>query len=302
MGHPFDTIKVRLQTSPRTHFAGPLDCVRQTLAREGVRGLYKGATPPLVGWMFMDSVMLGSLTFYRRLLHENVFNGSSPWLPFVAAVDRLPPGPASVPDGKLPTLGHAVAGVMAGCTVSLIAAPVEHVKARLQIQYAADKRLRLYSGPIDCTRKIVRSFHASSTATLLTFPLVPYTWHIRPIPRPLRNAALPLLLLLLVGFLRRPDPLFHHPYLPLHPRRQLLGRRPVCTGLLADELSVGRGEAADHDGSVGWGAGRWRAEVPAVEGRRWRCVEEGWDEGVLEGIPAVFLEGFSRECDGAGGV
>jgi solute carrier family 25 carnitine/acylcarnitine transporter 20/29 len=45
---------------------------------------------------------------------------------------------------------------MAGWTVSFVAAPVEHVKARLQIQYQADKKTRLYSGPVDCTRKLLR--------------------------------------------------------------------------------------------------------------------------------------------------
>ena len=52
----FDTIKVRLQTSEKVQFKGPLDCLLQTVRHEGVRGLYKGATPPLVGWMFMDSM------------------------------------------------------------------------------------------------------------------------------------------------------------------------------------------------------------------------------------------------------
>lgn len=52
----FDTVKVRLQTSEATQFRGPLDCVLQTVRNEGVRGLYKGATPPLVGWMAMDSL------------------------------------------------------------------------------------------------------------------------------------------------------------------------------------------------------------------------------------------------------
>jgi solute carrier family 25 carnitine/acylcarnitine transporter 20/29 len=33
-----------------------LDCLLQTARNEGVKGLYKGATPPLIGWMFMDSV------------------------------------------------------------------------------------------------------------------------------------------------------------------------------------------------------------------------------------------------------
>lgn len=52
----FDTVKVRLQTSKDGHFKGPLECVLRTVRVEGVSGLYKGATPPLVGWMVMDSV------------------------------------------------------------------------------------------------------------------------------------------------------------------------------------------------------------------------------------------------------
>lgn len=38
-------------------FKGPLDCLKKTLGREGLRGLYKGATPPLFGWAVMDAVM-----------------------------------------------------------------------------------------------------------------------------------------------------------------------------------------------------------------------------------------------------
>lgn len=148
VGHPFDTIKVRLQTSERTQFRGPVDCVMQTLRKEGLKGLYKGATPPLIGWMAMDSIMLGSLTLYRGLLKEYVFTSrvSQPQIPS----ERLT-------TEKLPSLGHGIAGIMAGSTVSFIAAPVEHIKARLQTQYQANKGDRLYSGPIDCTRKIFRA-------------------------------------------------------------------------------------------------------------------------------------------------
>ncbi|KAI9663812.1 MAG: hypothetical protein M1821_007302 [Bathelium mastoideum] len=148
VGHPFDTIKVRLQTSKSTQFRGPLDCLLQTVRNEGVRAVYKGATPPLVGWMVMDSVLMGSMTLYRRLLNDNVFN-------------RTRPDGLGVSERKLPAIGHAIAGVMAGCTVSFIAAPVEHVKARLQVQYQADKSKRLYTGPIDCTKKLLRGYGIS---------------------------------------------------------------------------------------------------------------------------------------------
>lgn len=106
----------------------------------------------------MDSIMLGSLTVYRRLLRENIFNP--------------PMHPLHDPNKLLPAYGHGVAGIMAGATVSFVAAPVEHVKARLQIQYAANKAERLYSGPVDCAGKIwrahgIRGIYHGLSATLL---------------------------------------------------------------------------------------------------------------------------------------
>ncbi|OJD25859.1 hypothetical protein ACJ73_02768 [Blastomyces percursus] len=145
----FDTIKVRLQTTKSTQFSGPLDCLLKTVRNEGPRALYKGASPPLMGWMVMDSVMLGSLTLYRRLLFEHVFANKQ--------LRRIVPFASKIVPDRLSSFGHGIAGVLAGSTVSVIAAPVEHVKARLQIQYAADKKQRLYSGPIDCTKKILRT-------------------------------------------------------------------------------------------------------------------------------------------------
>ncbi|EHK25504.1 uncharacterized protein TRIVIDRAFT_215453 [Trichoderma virens Gv29-8] len=184
VGHPFDTVKVRLQTTQASRFSGPLQCVLQTVRNEGVTGLYKGATPPLVGWMFMDSVMLGSLNVYRRLMAQHVF-GVDSWTPGAGSgVSGLGFGSlmrlsssssrtsSSSEPSYLPPLGHGIAGIMAGATVSFIAAPVEHIKARLQIQYAARKTERLYSGPLDCIRKIhahhgIRGIYHGLCATLL---------------------------------------------------------------------------------------------------------------------------------------
>ena len=100
--------------------------------------------------------MLGSLTFYRRVLNDNIFANPS----FPAIISSFSIGHSQVvgdkPKARMPVIGHAIAGAMAGWTVSFIAAPIEHVKARLQIQYAVDKATRLYKGPIDCARKLVR--------------------------------------------------------------------------------------------------------------------------------------------------
>jgi solute carrier family 25 (mitochondrial carnitine/acylcarnitine transporter), member 20/29 len=122
--------------------------------------------------MFMDSLMLGSLTIYRRLLAEHVFVPKpDPLLP--GELDLVPETKVPLPAvAHLPTFGHGIAGIMAGSTVSFIAAPVEHVKARLQIQYSAHKADRMYSGPIDCVRKIygahgIRGVYKGLAATLI---------------------------------------------------------------------------------------------------------------------------------------
>lgn len=67
VGHPFDTIKVRLQTADKSQFSGPIRCVVQTARNEGVSGFYKGVTPPLVGWMAMDSMYDTALCSVRTL-------------------------------------------------------------------------------------------------------------------------------------------------------------------------------------------------------------------------------------------
>ncbi|ODV95800.1 hypothetical protein PACTADRAFT_2110 [Pachysolen tannophilus NRRL Y-2460] len=138
VGHPFDTVKVRLQTS-EGRFKGPLDCVANTFRKEGIPGFYKGFTPPLLGWVAMDSVMLGSLTVYRRFLNDYIYH-----------CDLDPENGQP----KLPLAGQCLAGLGAGWTVSFVAAPVETVKARLQVQYDASSKL--YTGPIDCVWKLFK--------------------------------------------------------------------------------------------------------------------------------------------------
>ncbi|KAL7748761.1 hypothetical protein RI367_005916 [Sorochytrium milnesiophthora] len=67
VGHPFDTIKVRLQTEGlHGRFKTPWQCLTSTIRMEGVRALYKGATPPLFGWVVMDAVHFGTLNTFRN--------------------------------------------------------------------------------------------------------------------------------------------------------------------------------------------------------------------------------------------
>lgn len=97
--------------------------------------------------------MLGSLHNYRAFLKKNVYN-----------------------DKPLPLTGHCIAGIMSGWTVSFVAAPFEQIKARLQVQYHRVGEKPRYSGPIDCTTKLVRNhgifglYHGlSATVVFRTF-------------------------------------------------------------------------------------------------------------------------------------
>jgi solute carrier family 25 carnitine/acylcarnitine transporter 20/29 len=50
VGHPFDLVKVRMQTAEKGVYSGAMDVVRRTIAKEGLaRGLYAGVSAPLVG-------------------------------------------------------------------------------------------------------------------------------------------------------------------------------------------------------------------------------------------------------------
>ena len=49
VGHPFDLVKVRLQTAEKGVYSGSIDVVKRSLARDGFRGLYRGVTAPLLG-------------------------------------------------------------------------------------------------------------------------------------------------------------------------------------------------------------------------------------------------------------
>ncbi|KAG0150970.1 hypothetical protein CROQUDRAFT_668293 [Cronartium quercuum f. sp. fusiforme G11] len=149
VGHPFDTIKLRLQCTPPGHYAGPLDCLVQTVHKEGPRALYKGASPPAFGWAISDAVLMGSLDRYRS------------WLGTSTGGDPIPLSIAS----------HGLAGMMAGWTVCVVVTPIETLKAKLQMQ-TSDPRTKLYTGPIHCARQITYhtgliGFYRALPATLL---------------------------------------------------------------------------------------------------------------------------------------
>ncbi|CED82104.1 Mitochondrial carnitine-acylcarnitine carrier protein [Phaffia rhodozyma] len=162
VGHPFDTIKTRMQCVPIGTYKGATDCFLTTIRREGPLALYKGASPPAVGWAITDSVLLGSLHNYRILLLSHGFAETTPSLTVEEKDEK-----------RLSLLGHAVAGIGAGWTNAVFAHPIELLKGKLQLQLAAANThhssrtnhasttspkppVVQFSGPIDCARQVVR--------------------------------------------------------------------------------------------------------------------------------------------------
>ena len=49
IGHPFDTVKTKMQAQAGFESHGMIRTFTQTLRNQGLRGLYRGALPPLMG-------------------------------------------------------------------------------------------------------------------------------------------------------------------------------------------------------------------------------------------------------------
>jgi len=107
--HPFDTIKVRLQT--QSQFAGPFNCVVSTFRHEGIPGFFRGLPAPLVASMLENATLFFA---YRHC--QNVVRSLS-----------------SRNSEELTNTQLAAAGGLAGAAVSFVLTPFELIKCRVQV-------------------------------------------------------------------------------------------------------------------------------------------------------------------------
>ncbi|KAI4173537.1 MAG: hypothetical protein LQ343_002875 [Gyalolechia ehrenbergii] len=115
VGHPFDLVKVRLQTAEKGVYSGAIDVVRRTIAREGLtRGLYAGVSAPLVGVTPMFAVSFWGFDVGKSLVRTF--------------------SPATTPNTPFTIAQISTAGFFSAIPMTLITAPFERVKVLLQIQ------------------------------------------------------------------------------------------------------------------------------------------------------------------------
>ncbi|KAF5201365.1 Mitochondrial carnitine/acylcarnitine carrier-like protein [Thalictrum thalictroides] len=142
-GHPFDTIKVKLQSQPvplagqLPKYTGAIDAVKKTIVAEGLGGMYKGMGAPLATVAAFNAVL-----FTVRGQLESILR--------------------SEPGSRLTINQQVVCGAGAGVVVSFLACPTELVKCRLQAQSAladlsSSGRGVKYSGPMDVAKHVLRS-------------------------------------------------------------------------------------------------------------------------------------------------
>ncbi|KAJ0299073.1 hypothetical protein COL5a_007569 [Colletotrichum fioriniae] len=152
VGHPFDLVKVRLQTADKGVYSSAIDVVRKSVARDGLRrGLYAGVSAPLVGVTPMFAVSFWAYDLGKTLVRST----------------------STTPDAPLSIAQVSAAGFFSAIPMTAITAPFERVKVILQVQ---SQRLKpgespKYKGGTDVVRQLyaeggLRSVFRGSVATL----------------------------------------------------------------------------------------------------------------------------------------
>ncbi|GLT82839.1 hypothetical protein SLE2022_011750 [Rubroshorea leprosula] len=157
IGHPFDTVKVKLQKyNTEAHgirYKSGLHCSARILATEGVRGLYTGATPSFIGVAFESSLLFGIYSQTKQSLQ--------------GGVQSIGPQPQVI----IPSAAFS------GAIISFVLCPSELVKCRMQVQGTDSlvPKSSRFSSPLDCAIKTIKSegvtgiFRGGSTTLLREF-------------------------------------------------------------------------------------------------------------------------------------
>lgn len=129
VGQPFDTTKVRLQTSSTPTTVA--EVVGKLIKNEGPAGFYKGTLTPLVGVGACVSIQFGVNEAMKRYFHSKNSNDTTP----------------------LTLSQYYTCGFVGGISNAFLASPIEHVRIRLQTQTGSGSSAE-YTGPLDCIRKL----------------------------------------------------------------------------------------------------------------------------------------------------
>ncbi|KAL7508901.1 hypothetical protein ACHAXN_005984 [Cyclotella atomus] len=159
VGHPLDLVKVRMQTGGATAGSSVFGMLSNTLAKEGVRGLYRGVSAPLTAVTPMFAVSFWSYDMGQRMVTSYGQWGMSP-------EEKARPYNLSMAE-------ICMAGAISAIPTTGIMAPSERIKCLLQVQANEVEKggKAKYSGMMDCARSVLKeggiaSLYKGTVATL----------------------------------------------------------------------------------------------------------------------------------------
>lgn len=118
VGHPIDTVKVRLQVD--RSYKGITDCVLKTVRLEGPTSFFKGVVAPVLGAAPINAVVFVTYGGVMRLAAESYGK--------------------SVDESELPIYWHGIAGICAGFGQNIFGTPNELVKIKCQVNRTENVR------------------------------------------------------------------------------------------------------------------------------------------------------------------
>lgn len=149
VGHPLDLVKVKIQTGKASGDASVFSMIRKTFATEGITGLYRGVSAPLVAVTPMFAICFWGYDMGKKIVKnaDKEYKGDAGSYPFT--IKQL-----------------CVAGGLSALPATVFMAPSERLKCLLQIH--PEK----YNGLMDCAKKVyaeggIRSVYRGTAATLL---------------------------------------------------------------------------------------------------------------------------------------
>jgi hypothetical protein len=192
LDYPLDTVKTLLQvnssaaasttttttTTATTDgpivYRGAFHCLRHTIETNGVQGLYKGISAPLLGSMAENAVLFFMYSHFKRWI-ALASGGTDPILASKRADQQQQQydGTTDYNDNDMSLLQLSFAGAGAGFGAAFVLTPFELVKCRLQVQNSLSSGFRAYSGPIDVivqtvkTEGIIKGLYRGHLSTLL---------------------------------------------------------------------------------------------------------------------------------------
>ena len=155
VGHPFDLVKVRIQTaSGTTGHMSTFGMLGKTFASEGIRGIYRGVSAPIMAVTPMFAVSFWGYDMGQRVVRM-VSSSSNTEQPL--SISQL-----------------CAAGGISAIPCTVIMTPSERLKCLLQIQANEIEKGKKpkYTGLVDCAKHVykeggIRSIYKGTAATLL---------------------------------------------------------------------------------------------------------------------------------------